>query len=167
MLLHTPITTRPDPLFPYTTLLRAAVEPDQRLLLPPTGGGRDAGAGTRLRAGHCRRRARFAARLGPGAARGLPAGGRPYLLLRERRPALRHRAQQDARLHRTVGRALPRALRHRGGKVPPLPLRRAGELSGAHRAAAGEQRSEEHTSELQSLMRISYAVFCLKKKNNT
>src|SRR3546814_4022545 len=28
----------------------------------------------------------------------------------------------------------------------------------------GQQRSEEHTSELQSLMRISYAVFCLKKK---
>src|SRR3546814_4520918 len=28
----------------------------------------------------------------------------------------------------------------------------------------GEDRSEEHTSELQSLMRISYAVFCLKKK---
>src|SRR3546814_2808143 len=30
----------------------------------------------------------------------------------------------------------------------------------------GWPRSEEHTSELQSLMRISYAVFCLKKKNN-
>src|SRR3546814_6790568 len=30
----------------------------------------------------------------------------------------------------------------------------------------GRRRSEEHTSELQSLMRISYAVFCLKKKNN-
>src|SRR3546814_2466220 len=29
-----------------------------------------------------------------------------------------------------------------------------------------ERRSEEHTSELQSLMRISYAVFCLKKKNH-
>src|SRR3546814_10784124 len=29
----------------------------------------------------------------------------------------------------------------------------------------GHSRSEEHTSELQSLMRISYAVFCLKKKN--
>src|SRR3546814_4965200 len=29
----------------------------------------------------------------------------------------------------------------------------------------GAMRSEEHTSELQSLMRISYAVFCLKKKN--
>src|SRR3546814_2825878 len=32
-------------------------------------------------------------------------------------------------------------------------------------ARAEERRSEEHTSELQSLMRISYAVFCLKKKN--
>src|SRR3546814_5284248 len=42
------------------------------------------------------------------------------------------------------------------GIVPTLP-----ELV-ALRAAA--QRSEEHTSELQSLMRISYAVFCLKKK---
>src|SRR3546814_7629015 len=34
----------------------------------------------------------------------------------------------------------------------------------AERTASG--RSEEHTSELQSLMRISYAVFCLKKKKN-
>src|SRR3546814_3080865 len=32
--------------------------------------------------------------------------------------------------------------------------------------AADQWRSEEHTSELQSLMRISYAVFCLKKKKN-
>src|SRR3546814_4989364 len=40
----------------------------------------------------------------------------------------------------------------------------------AHRcrlAVAGVGRSEEHTSELQSLMRISYAVFCLKKKKKT
>src|SRR3546814_10622890 len=36
-------------------------------------------------------------------------------------------------------------------------------LLGRHRARTGG-RSEEHTSELQSLMRISYAVFCLKKK---
>src|SRR3546814_9130187 len=34
-------------------------------------------------------------------------------------------------------------------------------------AALPDQRSEEHTSELQSLMRISYAVFCLKKKTKT
>src|SRR3546814_1047838 len=33
-----------------------------------------------------------------------------------------------------------------------------------HRKRACQARSEEHTSELQSLMRISYAVFCLKKK---
>src|SRR3546814_2410623 len=39
---------------------------------------------------------------------------------------------------------------------------RAGTLIGGTR----EYRSEEHTSELQSLMRISYAVFCLKKKTN-
>src|SRR3546814_10014065 len=36
-----------------------------------------------------------------------------------------------------------------------------------HRARSKAIRSEEHTSELQSLMRNSYAVFCLKKKNNT
>src|SRR3546814_9284284 len=36
-------------------------------------------------------------------------------------------------------------------------------LDRAHRSTA-DVRSEEHTSELQSLMRISYAVFCLKKK---
>src|SRR3546814_5772325 len=35
------------------------------------------------------------------------------------------------------------------------------------RTQAQGSRSEEHTSELQSLMRISYAVFCLKKKKNT
>src|SRR3546814_2454047 len=56
---------------------------------------------------------------------------------------------------------------------------RPGEIDGVHyhfvdtetfkkMAADGEflERSEEHTSELQSLMRISYAVFCLKNKNN-
>src|SRR3546814_945786 len=36
-----------------------------------------------------------------------------------------------------------------------------------HRGAPRDGRSEEHTSELQSLMRISYAVFCLKKKTKT
>src|SRR3546814_7335251 len=37
---------------------------------------------------------------------------------------------------------------------------------GRRTIAVPTDRSEEHTSELQSLMRISYAVFCLKKKNN-
>src|SRR3546814_12018507 len=46
----------------------------------------------------------------------------------------------------------------------------AGNDLAARRQAAGrtaDRRSEEHTSEVQSLMRISYAVFCLKKKKNT
>src|SRR3546814_1024422 len=38
--------------------------------------------------------------------------------------------------------------------------------NGSHIASLLGIRSEEHTSELQSLMRISYAVFCLKKKKN-
>src|SRR3546814_2457328 len=42
----------------------------------------------------------------------------------------------------------------------------AGTLSSGTRRDFSGRRSEEHTSELQSLMRISYAVFCLKKKNN-
>src|SRR3546814_1834234 len=45
-----------------------------------------------------------------------------------------------------------------------LDARGAGRLLQRHQPRAA--RSEEHTSELQSLMRISYAVFCLKKKKN-
>src|SRR3546814_8226099 len=45
-------------------------------------------------------------------------------------------------------------------EAPELVLQHDGHLAGVALA----QRSEEHTSELQSLMRISYAVFCLKKK---
>src|SRR3546814_4065716 len=40
-----------------------------------------------------------------------------------------------------------------------------GRLSSRAAISIRRERSEEHTSELQSLMRISYAVFCLKKKN--
>src|SRR3546814_10613875 len=42
-----------------------------------------------------------------------------------------------------------------------------GDVIAAHTRNRPIVRSEEHTSELQSLMRISYAVFCLKKKNKT
>src|SRR3546814_2443121 len=53
-----------------------------------------------------------------------------------------------------------------GGSLGPGhgPAVVAGEKAQGLGKAAGEPRSEEHTSELQSLMRISYAVFCLKKK---
>src|SRR3546814_19538458 len=56
------------------------------------------------------------------------------------------------------------AARRRGSRALCRP---AGQLRRAllwQRSLSGD-RSEEHTSELQSLMRISYAVFCLKKKN--
>src|SRR3546814_8859696 len=42
----------------------------------------------------------------------------------------------------------------------------AGDRAALERLVGVAARSEEHTSELQSLMRISYAVFCLKKKKN-
>src|SRR3546814_3577273 len=49
-----------------------------------------------------------------------------------------------------------------------MDFHRAGEAieEGRRLVRLYEKRSEEHTSELQSLMRISYAVFCLKKKKN-
>src|SRR3546814_9944169 len=57
-----------------------------------------------------------------------------------------------------------------GGQCAALyPEKPIYDIPGYPRIVAQElvDRSEEHTSELQSLMRISYAVFCLKKKNNT
>src|SRR3546814_10258177 len=64
----------------------------------------------------------------------------------------------------------PAPARPRPGRAFPLlegDLRRGVPLPmGLGRAGGHRPRSEEHTSELQSLMRISYAVFCLKKKNN-
>src|SRR3546814_10438640 len=49
-----------------------------------------------------------------------------------------------------------------------FPFRREGQLSwGGRPATPGKLRSEEHTSELQSLMRTSYAVFSLKTKTHT
>src|SRR3546814_10154866 len=62
---------------------------------------------------------------------------------------------------------LPRPRRHLPGRGRGVVGGRPGAHPGgarAHRHAGLLRRSEEHTSELQSLMRISYAVFCLKKK---
>src|SRR3546814_1212870 len=59
-----------------------------------------------------------------------------------------------------------RLLQHQGGGLSP-PRARGGFRSPERVAPCRDRRtlrSEEHTSELQSLMRISYAVFCLKKK---
>src|SRR3546814_10115809 len=79
-------------------------------------------------------------------------------------PKPRHRRADSPRSAGSPRRRGP-ASRRRGGRgsaagrrAPPAPRR-----SAAHPIEFA--RSEEHTSELQSLMRISYAVFCLKKKN--
>src|SRR3546814_10545935 len=56
----------------------------------------------------------------------------------------------------------------RQGVYPlPLPTGLGHEAAGVVMAIGPGARSEEHTSELQSLMRSSYAVFCLKKKKTT
>src|SRR3546814_1321171 len=63
------------------------------------------------------------------------------------------------------GIVAPETAAHAAGTSSLLPMLTLG-IPGSPTAAV-LLRSEEHTSELQSLMRISYAVFCLKKKTNT
>src|SRR3546814_4767235 len=85
---------------------------------------------------------------------------------------------QPPRIRRTDGGLLQRpvhpcehqlSLPPRGGVLHLRRFRQRGHflqrrIPRLHRRTEGSVRSEEHTSELQSLMRISYAVFCLKKK---
>src|SRR3546814_8149350 len=77
----------------------------------------------------------------------------PYTTLFRSRPAV-----GAARTHLRVG---PGGARLAGARLPLIPGPARGRLSAQQTST---HRSEEHTSELQSLMRISYAVFCLKKK---
>src|SRR3546814_1650497 len=66
----------------------------------------------------------------------------------------------------TIGFGRLGALHLNDSKTPFASRRDRHELIGDGSLGEGVfRRSEEHTSELQSLMRISYAVFCLKKKN--
>src|SRR3546814_19604 len=72
-------------------------------------------------------------------------------------------ARIDARIFDVLSVDASVASRTSLGGTAPVRVR---EAIAAARAQRNEGRSEEHKSELQSLMRISYAVFCLKKKNN-
>src|SRR3546814_7150365 len=76
------------------------------------------------------------------------------------RPHHARAARADARRRAEMDRERLWQHRHR------LPVRLCAGLS-AHGLADRPLRSEEHTSELQSLMRTSYAVLCLKKKKST
>src|SRR3546814_1614172 len=68
-------------------------------------------------------------------------------------------AAGDIALNGAIGAAAGGLTLDAGGTITD-----SADLSVARFHLAGGDRSEEHTSELQSLMRISYAVFCLKKK---
>src|SRR3546814_9112011 len=69
-----------------------------------------------------------------------------------------HGAHDRLRKHDTLRQTGGAARKDEGGDIGIRPV-------GPVAAAALGKRSEEHTSELQSLIRISYAVFCLKNKN--
>src|SRR3546814_1393142 len=75
------------------------------------------------------------------------------------------------RQHQTETCAIDDPARTRRALLQPCPAERieirGQQIDRVRQAERDDQRrSEEHTSELQSLMRISYAVFCLKKKKN-
>src|SRR3546814_752891 len=183
MIRRPPGSTRTDTLFPYTTLFRS--------LWPLGDAGVEGCRGARpyLRQIWADRGVRLPlhARLPHddlAARRAVPHGACPLPAVDQRRGA---GVEYHSRLcglyfgaefprHRQICGAGGDGLR--GGGGPLLPLA-AGDLEtqGLIRGYAvflrrqepssdeGMDRSEEHTSELQSLMRISYAVFCLKKKN--
>src|SRR3546814_7823588 len=102
--------------------------------------------------------------------------GRLYPAFREHRPDGRGDSAADVGRGWLLGRSNDPAAVDQNGigvrpahidtnshlMLPPSDLRRRADYTGGRGAA----RSEEHTSELQSLMRISYAVFCLKKQKN-
>src|SRR3546814_10481119 len=86
----------------------------------------------------------------PLARTGEKVDGRTPVRKHGPRPMVDHLRRSDAQRPGTAGTL---------GQPRPSGGRRA-------RETGARIRSEEHTSELQSLMRISYAVFCLKKKKN-
>src|SRR3546814_5338978 len=97
--------------------------------------------------------------LRPGVREGLTALRKSHSIIFVITEGERDRVRRTARAHQLEG------LFDRIIEAPKIPriYQRALRLVGD----ASTARSEEHTSELQSLMRISYAVFCLKKKTMT
>src|SRR3546814_2716158 len=132
-----PISTRTDTLFPYTTLFRSA------------------GATERLAGAH------VAVERG-GERRALPVTHVVGLVAAGDEDAVGRLERGE---HRRVagGLAVAEDEGLRRGDAADLRVELVLRLGRARSAQHHDVRSEEHTSELQSLMRISYAVFCLKK----
>src|SRR3546814_2882156 len=135
-----PRATRTDTLFPYTTLFRSPACPGRNR--PPPGGRDRTGAAGRH-----------------GAAGPWPDGA-----------AVRGAAPASTTDCRRADAAWPPHAPPEASAAPAKPRCRGRKAADGRSAAVQSSysdRSEEHTSELQSLMRLSYAVFCLKKKHNT
>ena len=128
----------------FTTREMPRWNPDQRVLLPPAGGRRDAGRRSlpfrSRRPSPCSIRSKRSGDIEAGIRR----GGRAHFVLRQCRAALRDRDLQDAGIRRAVGRNHRRALRGRRSQASAVPLRRAGQLARADRAATGEQCRAHH-----------------------
>src|SRR3546814_9022395 len=142
MIRRPPRSTRTDTLFPYTTLFRShgnAPERSRRRALEA-----------------CSGRVRDARELDDVVARGLLFGAR----------LLEH---FGGGVHAAAAAGTAAGAHGELGQAPAAGLCGLADVAVGHAIADAHvhgfrKRSEEHTSELQSLMRISYAVFCLKKK---
>src|SRR3546814_6484269 len=145
MIRRPPRSTRTDTLFPYTTLFRSVQG--------------DAQAGA---VGHGQLEVAVVQRLGQdflGQQQRAEQLGAP-LQVGERREHVRRDHGTDRALeHGAAVQLDARGVGDRGNLLRRIRTTGLLELDREHVG-----RSEEHTSELQSLMRISYAVFCLKKK---
>src|SRR3546814_4697355 len=139
MIRRPPISTRTDTLFPYTTLFRASELFRDGVCVDRSGGRIVSDVTIRVRPGE------VTTLVGPNGA------GKTTLL------------EAVSGLVVTSGGAIS-CDGHDITKLSKVDRRRLGIV---HVEQGRTVRSEEHTSELQSLMRISYAVFCLKKKTTT
>src|SRR3546814_115828 len=172
MIRRPPRSTRTDTLFPYTTLfrsVRAKREPRNHAASTSLG------IAPRLRSG-IRNNNRAIFLSAPG--RDLPVV-RQYIqnIVRDDRRLRQRRIEFGRCQQRSVGRRIfgqrsfavdrdqPPAGQNRPRPADRILLLLFG-FDAETRELLEPARSEEHTSELQSLMRISYAVFCLNKKNN-
>src|SRR3546814_3243830 len=142
MIRRPPRSTRTDTLFPYTTLFRSVADIDHARVLA---GALDHPGGLGRQLAEVDARGLVGAMLRPhdrkdaefGEVRLAPQAAEDHLIFIGREAVLGNDLGRDG----DVGHARPPS-----------------------RCPCARERSEEHTSELQSLMRISYAVFCLKKK---
>src|SRR3546814_3239981 len=148
MIRRPPISTRTDPLCPHTTRFRSPAH--QLQLVVSRNGPHRHGGGGRVRAGR-------------GVCRAIVPAGVVMSRYGEKQVAISGIGMSDV---------------SRGADRTPLSLTidacmeaiadaglKRSDIDGLSSYPGGDNRSEEHTAELQSLMRISYAVLCLEKKN--